>query len=86
MIIRNSSYIFVYEIIRNIHMKQKKLLRPTEAELEILQVLWQNGPSTVRFVNEELNNKKRVGYTTTLKIMLLVGLLSTPCGRECSLH
>ncbi|GEO02599.1 penicillinase repressor [Adhaeribacter aerolatus] len=47
-------------------------LKPTDAELEILQVLWQNGPSTVRFVNDELNKTKEVGYTTTLKIMQLM--------------
>jgi len=47
-------------------------LKPTDAELEVLQVLWQNGPSTVRFVNDELNKTKEVGYTTTLKIMQLM--------------
>ncbi|AKD02727.1 BlaI/MecI/CopY family transcriptional regulator [Pontibacter korlensis] len=46
--------------------------KPTEAELEILQVLWQHGPSTVRFVHEELSKTKEVGYTTTLKIMQLM--------------
>ena len=46
--------------------------RPTEAELEILQVLWKHGPTTVRIVNDELNNKKEVGYTTTLKIMQIM--------------
>ncbi len=51
---------------------RKKLPRPTDAELEILQVLWEYGPSTVRFVNEKLNRKKRVGYTTTLKIMQIM--------------
>lgn len=45
---------------------------PTEAELEILQVLWKHGPCTVRFVNEKLNEKKEVGYTTTLKIMQIM--------------
>lgn len=45
---------------------------PTDSELEILQVLWQNGPSTVRFVNEELNKSKEVGYTTTLKLMQIM--------------
>lgn len=52
--------------------------RPTEAELEILSVLWRSGPSTVRAVNEILNDRKEVGYTTTLKfmqIMLEKGLL-----------
>jgi BlaI family transcriptional regulator, penicillinase repressor len=52
---------------------------PTRAELEILQVLWQNGPSTVRFVNDLLNEQKRVvQYTSTLKqmqIMVDKGLL-----------
>ena len=43
--------------------------RPTAAELEILNVIWTHGPSTVRFVNDQLNLDKDVGYTTTLKIM-----------------
>jgi len=41
--------------------------RPTESELEILQVLWSEGPSTVREVNNLLNLEREVGYTTTLK-------------------
>lgn len=45
---------------------------PTTAELEILQVLWEHGPSTVGFVNEKLNEKKKVGYTTTLKLMQIM--------------
>jgi len=45
---------------------------PTTAELEILQVLWENGPSTVGFVNEKQNEKKKVGYTTTLKLMQIM--------------
>ena len=49
-----------------------KIPRPTDAELEILQVLWENGPTTVRFVNDRLNEKKNVGYTTTLKIMQIM--------------
>jgi len=51
---------------------------PTESELEILKVLWKQGPSTVRVVNEELAKAKDVGYTTTLKfmqIMTVKGLL-----------
>ncbi|MCU0348599.1 MAG: BlaI/MecI/CopY family transcriptional regulator [Saprospiraceae bacterium] len=46
--------------------------KPTEAELEILQVLWENGPSSVRFVNEQLGERKEVGYTTTLKLMQIM--------------
>lgn len=49
-----------------------KINQPTDAELEILQVLWENGPSTVRFVNDRLNEKKNVGYTTTLKFMQIM--------------
>jgi predicted transcriptional regulator len=46
--------------------------KPTEAELGILQILWQNGPSTVRVVNGLLSRQKEVGYTTTLKIMQIM--------------
>ncbi|MCP4220855.1 MAG: BlaI/MecI/CopY family transcriptional regulator [bacterium] len=53
-------------------MNGKSLVKPTESELEVLQVLWKNGPSTVRYVNDRLNEKKHVGYTTTLKIMQLM--------------
>ena len=46
---------------------------PTKSELEILQVLWQHGPSTVRFVNDKLNEEKReVAYTSTLKLMQIM--------------
>jgi BlaI family transcriptional regulator, penicillinase repressor len=50
---------------------------PTDAELDILQVLWEKSPETVRFVNEVLNKRrnpedKEIGYTTTLKIMQLM--------------
>ncbi|MBT3210107.1 MAG: BlaI/MecI/CopY family transcriptional regulator [Bacteroidetes bacterium] len=52
-------------------MKMKKL-KPTESELEILQILWKCGASSVRFVNDELNKNKQVGYTTSLKIMQIM--------------
>lgn len=46
---------------------------PTRSELEILQVLWQHGPSTVRTVNDLLNEQKReVQYTSTLKLMQIM--------------
>ncbi|MDX5418093.1 MAG: BlaI/MecI/CopY family transcriptional regulator [Hymenobacteraceae bacterium] len=53
--------------------------KPTESELEILQILWQHGPSTVRYVHEELSKTKDAGYTTTLKLMQIMaekGMLS----------
>lgn len=53
-------------------MSDKTQPKPTEAELEILQVLWENGPSSVRFVNDELAEKREVGYTTTLKLMQIM--------------
>ena len=46
--------------------------RPTEAELEILQVLWSAGPSSVREVNEALNRRRPTGTTTTLKLMQIM--------------
>jgi BlaI family penicillinase repressor len=53
--------------------ENKKQIEPTRSELEILQVLWQHGPSTVRFVNDKLNEQKReVNYTTTLKLMQIM--------------
>src|SRR5882757_8843593 len=48
-------------------------IEPTRSELEILQVLWKHGPSTVRFVNDTLNGQKRaVQYTSTLKLMQIM--------------
>jgi BlaI family transcriptional regulator, penicillinase repressor len=46
--------------------------RPTESELEILSVLWQRGPATVREVHEALARHKPIGYTTTLKLMQIM--------------
>ena len=46
-------------------------IKPTESEMEILQVLWQKGNCTVREVHETLN-KKDAGYTTTLKLMQIM--------------
>ncbi|HEX8609514.1 MAG TPA: BlaI/MecI/CopY family transcriptional regulator [Pedobacter sp.] len=57
-------------------MKQNKsalpIPEPTRAELEILQVLWEFGPSTVRFVNDKLNEQRDVNYTSTLKQMQIM--------------
>ena len=49
-----------------------KYIKPTESELEILQILWQRGIATVREVHEELGKTKDVGYTTTLKLMQIM--------------
>lgn len=53
--------------------KEEPAAEPTKSELEILQVLWKHGPSTVRFVNDQLNEQKReVQYTSTLKLMQIM--------------
>ena len=56
-----------------------KTIKPTEGELEILQVLWTRQKATVREVFEELSQYKESGYTTTLKLMQIMfekGLVS----------
>ena len=45
---------------------------PTNAELEILRVLWQRGASTVRDVHESLDHARPVGYTTVLKLLQIM--------------
>ena len=46
--------------------------KPTDAELEILRVLWRQGPATVRQVCEALNRDRIVGYTTVLKLLQIM--------------
>ncbi|OSZ79715.1 transcriptional regulator [Chitinophagaceae bacterium IBVUCB2] len=53
-------------------MSAPKLIKPTESELEILQILWSRGLATVREVHEELAKTKEAGYTTTLKLMQIM--------------
>ncbi|NVJ45726.1 MAG: BlaI/MecI/CopY family transcriptional regulator [Cytophagia bacterium] len=48
------------------------MIKPTESELEILNILWAEGPSNVRTVNQIMNEQKEVGYTTTLKLMQIM--------------
>ena len=47
-------------------------LQPTDAELTILQVLWDRGPSTVRQVHNRLIELKDVGYATTVKMLVIM--------------
>ena len=49
-----------------------KYIKPTESELEILQVLWEKKIASVRDVHEELSKTKDAGYTTTLKLMQIM--------------
>jgi len=53
-------------------MPVTKYIKPTESELEILQVLWSKESATVRDVHEQLAKQKDVGYTTTLKLMQIM--------------
>ncbi len=53
-------------------MPETELPRPTDADLEILKVLWRRGPSTVREVFETLGESKTTGYTTVLKFMQIM--------------
>ena len=53
-------------------MARRKTSRPTDRELTILRILWDNGPSTVRDVNEAMNEDQNTGYTTTLKLMQIM--------------
>lgn len=52
--------------------KKDLYIKPTESELEILQVLWAEGKATVRKVHETLQDVKDAGYTTTLKLMQIM--------------
>ena len=53
-----------------------KYQKPTDSELGILQILWENGESSVREVNDQLNEQntsgKEIGYTTTLKLLQIM--------------
>ena len=53
-------------------MATTKTIKPTESELEILQILWRKGNASVRVVHEELLATKEAGYTTTLKLMQIM--------------
>lgn len=62
---------FVHLITKQFVDKERKAMKPTDSEMEILQVLWKQGPSSVRTVFEQLD-KKDVGYTTILKLMQIM--------------
>jgi BlaI family penicillinase repressor len=51
--------------------------KPTSSELEILHVLWERGPSTVREVHQTLNEKRPIGYTSVLKLMQIMTVKGT---------
>ena len=53
-------------------MARRPTPRPTDAELSILRVLWERGPSTVRQVHDVLSVDRDFAYTTTLKLLQLM--------------
>lgn len=52
--------------------RSTEIPRPTEAELELLQILWQKEPATVREIHEALSEDKSSGYTTVLKLLQIM--------------
>lgn len=76
---KNRAYEFaIYKQIRTLLYENTRTMtiirntKPTESELEILQVLWNEKSATVRTVHEELLKTKDAGYTTTLKLMQIM--------------
>ena len=53
-------------------MKPEPKFNPTPSELEILHILWNRGPSTVREIHDELSKSKDVGYTSALKFLQIM--------------
>ncbi len=64
-------------------------IKPTDSELEILNILWTKGPSTVREIHEVLEQNKDAGYTTTLKLMQIMldkGLLKRDASNKSHVY
>lgn len=53
-------------------MSKSSTPKPTDAELAILRVLWERGPSTVRQVHDVLGRERSAGYTTSLKLLQIM--------------
>ncbi|QOL26522.1 BlaI/MecI/CopY family transcriptional regulator [Thalassotalea sp. LPB0316] len=52
--------------------RDKSEIKPTEAELSLLNILWDLGPATVREVHEKISQTQKTGYTTVLKILQIM--------------
>src|SRR2546422_168143 len=71
--LRTASYIWLQDIFREESpMPKRRIRKPTEAELAILRVLWDRGPSTVRDVQQALHAERGTGYTTALKLLQIM--------------
>lgn len=53
-------------------MNQEPKFQPTPSELEILQILWSRGPSTVREIHDVMSREKEIGYTSALKLLQIM--------------
>ena len=72
-------FVDIYEVFRHTVRMASKPPRPTDGELSILRVLWDQGPASVRAVQKALDAIKPTGYTTVLKLMQIMtekGLVS----------
>lgn len=56
----------------NMKRRPDLLPRPTEGELELLGVLWEKGPATVRDLHQEIHARRDVGYTSVLKLLQIM--------------
>lgn len=59
-------------IVANMKRNRHPLPRPTEGELELLSILWERGPSTVRDLHQEVSSKRALGYTSVLKLLQIM--------------
>jgi predicted transcriptional regulator len=58
---------------KDVEMSRKKsALKPTEAELSLLNILWQIGPATVKQIHLTVSETQKIGYTTVLKILQIM--------------
>lgn len=53
-------------------LRDKSDIKPTEAELSLLNILWKMGPATVRQIHETVSETQKTGYTTVLKILQIM--------------
>ncbi len=53
-------------------LRDKSDIKPTEAELTLLNILWKMGPATVRQIHESVSQTQKTGYTTVLKILQIM--------------
>ena len=63
-------------------MPRPKSTKPTDAEIAILRILWERGPSTVRDVQEALGKTRETGYTTALKFLQIMTEKGLVCRDE----